>query len=128
MQALLKKITQDSLKTDIPDFSPGDSVSVHLKVVEGNKERVQVLKGVVIARRNGQGHSGTFTVRKVTGGIGVERTFFLHSPAIAKITVDRHGRVRRAKLYYLRDLSGKATRIKEKRYTGKDAAKKAPKE
>ncbi len=115
MQALLKKITEESVKTDIPDFAPGDSISVHLKVKEGEKERVQVIKGVCIARRGGKGHSGTFTVRKVTGGVGVERTFFLHFPRIEKITVDRRGKVRRAKLYYLRDRSGKATRIKEKR-------------
>lgn len=115
MQALLKKITEDSLKTDIPEFGPGDSISVHLKVVEGNKERVQVLKGVVIARRGGEGHEGSFTIRKVTNGIGVERTFFLHFPRIVKITVDRRGKVRRAKLYYLRDRSGKSARIKEKR-------------
>ena len=97
-----------------PDFKPGDSVRVHVRVVEGDKHRIQVFQGVVISRRGG-GTRESFTVRKISGGIGVERMFPLYSPTIDKIEVERHGRVRRAKLYYLRDLRGKAARIEEKR-------------
>jgi large subunit ribosomal protein L19 len=107
-------IDQSSLRTDIPDFAPGDTLKVHVKVVEGNKERVQIFQGVVIRRQNG-GIQETFTVRKVSYGVGVERTFPLHSPIIDKIEVHTRGDVRRAKLYYLRDRVGKSAKIKEKR-------------
>lgn len=104
----------DQLKTEIPDFSPGDTVAVHVKVVEGDKERIQVFEGVVI-KRKGKNIDATFTVRKISQGIGVERVFPLHSPRIAEIKKLRSGKVRRAKLYYLRGLKGKAARIDEKR-------------
>ncbi|MDZ7374747.1 MAG: 50S ribosomal protein L19 [candidate division KSB1 bacterium] len=107
-------VTASQLKTDIPEFGPGDTVAVHVKVVEGDKERVQVFQGVVISRR-GSGLNETFTVRKVSDGIGVERIFPLHSPNIVKIECLRRGKVRRAKLFYLRGLSTKAARIQEKR-------------
>src|SRR5579871_4472432 len=107
-------VDRASLRTDIPDFGPGDNLKVHVRVVEGNCERVQVFQGVVI-RRQGTGVRETFTVRKVSFGVGVERTFPVHSPTIAKIEVDTLGDVRRAKLYYLRGLSGKAAKIKERR-------------
>ena len=107
-------IDRDSLRDDVPDFRPGDTVKVHVRVVEGSRERVQVFQGVVI-RRQGVGVRETFTVRKVSFGVGVERTFPVHSPTIAKLEVATYGDVRRAKLYYLRDLSGKAAKIKEKR-------------
>ena len=103
-----------SLKTGIPDFRPGDTVKVHVKVVEGNKTRIQVYQGVVIARQ-GDGVRETFTVRKVSYGVGVERTFPLHTPIIDKVELVSRGDVRRAKLYYLRDLRGKAAKIKERR-------------
>lgn len=103
-----------SLRDDIPDFRAGDTLNVHVKVIEGSKERVQVFKGVVI-RRQGGGVRETFTVRKVSFGVGVERTFPVHSPNLSKIEVVTRGDVRRAKLYYLRDLRGKAAKIKEKR-------------
>ncbi|HNR68047.1 MAG TPA: 50S ribosomal protein L19 [bacterium] len=101
-------------KSDIPDFHSGDTLAVHVKVVEGDKERIQIFEGVVINRR-GAGLDETFTVRKISQGIGVERIFLLHSPNIAKIERVREGRVRRAKLFYLRGLRGKAARISEKR-------------
>ncbi|GAB38807.1 50S ribosomal protein L19 [Gordonia sp. w5E2] len=107
-------LDKQSLRDDIPAFGPGDTLDVHVKVIEGSKERVQVFKGVVI-RRQGGGVRETFTVRKVSFGVGVERTFPVHSPNIAKIDVLTRGDVRRAKLYYLRDLRGKAAKIKEKR-------------
>ena len=103
-----------SLKSDIPDFRPGDTVKVHVKVVEGNRSRIQVFQGVVI-RRQGGGVRESFTVRKVSFGVGVERTFPVHSPSVAKIEVLRKGDVRRAKLYYLRALRGKKAKIREKR-------------
>ncbi len=109
---LIKVIEQDQFKENIPDFSPGDTVKVHVKVVEGSRERIQVFEGVVIRRRGG-GLGETFTVRRVSYGVGVERTFPLHSPRVDKIEVTRRGRVRRARLYYLRKLRGKAARIKE---------------
>ena len=109
-------VESEYLRDDIPDFRPGDTVKVHVRVVEGNRERIQVFQGVVIARKGG-GLRETFTVRKVSFGVGVERTFPLHSPIISKIEVVTQGRVRRAKLYYLRDRVGKAARIKEKRRT-----------
>jgi large subunit ribosomal protein L19 len=112
MQKLIEEITKDQLRTDLPSFRPGDTVRVHVKVIEGSRERIQVFEGVVIKRRGG-GISETFTVRKVSYGVGVERTFPLHTPKIASIEVVRRGKVRRAKLYYLRNLRGKAARIKE---------------
>jgi large subunit ribosomal protein L19 len=110
----LDSIDAASLRTDIPVFRPGDSVKVHVKVVEGNRSRVQVFQGVVI-RRHGGGVRETFTVRKVSFGVGVERTFPLHSPVVDHLEVVMRGDVRRAKLYYLRDLRGKKAKIKEKR-------------
>ena len=109
----LQHIEETYLKTDIPEFRPGDTVRVHVRVVEGDKERIQVFQGVVIARRGG-GTRETFTVRKLSGGVGVERIFPLHSPIIDKIEVMRQGKVRRAKLYYLRGLRGKKARIEER--------------
>jgi large subunit ribosomal protein L19 len=109
-------IDQDSLRDDIPAFRPGDTLKVHVRVVEGTRERIQVFQGVVI-RRQGSGVQESFTVRKVSFGIGVERTFPVHAPTIAKIEVESRGDVRRAKLYYLRDLRGKAAKIKELRET-----------
>ena len=114
----LDAVDAASLRTDIPSFRPGDTVKVHVKVVEGNKTRVQVFQGVVIAR-SGAGVSETFTVRKVSYGVGVERTFPLHTPIIEKIEVVSRGDVRRAKLYYLRELRGKAAKIRELRETTK---------
>ena len=110
----LDSVDAASLRSDIPDFRPGDTVKVHVKVVEGTRSRIQVFQGVVI-RRHGGGLGETFTVRKVSYGVGVERTFPLHTPIIEKIEVVTRGDVRRAKLYYLRDLRGKAAKIKEKR-------------
>ena len=107
-------VDQSSLRDDIPTFGPGDTVNVHVKVIEGSKERIQVFKGVVI-RRQGSGARETFTVRKISFGVGVERTFPLHTPVIEKIEVATRGDVRRAKLYYLRNLRGKKAKIKEKR-------------
>src|SRR5712692_4955762 len=107
-------VDRTSLRSDVPEFAPGDTVKVHVRVVEGNRERVQVFQGAVI-RRQGSGIRETFTVRKVSFGVGVERTFPVHSPVIAKIEVVTRGDVRRAKLYYLRDRTGKAAKIKEKR-------------
>jgi large subunit ribosomal protein L19 len=107
-------VDQPNLRTDIPNFGPGDEVKVHVKVVEGNKERVQVFQGNVIARQ-GSGVAETYTVRKVSYGVGVERTFPVHTPTVAKLEVVKRGDVRRAKLYYLRDRVGKAAKIREKR-------------
>jgi large subunit ribosomal protein L19 len=107
-------VDRDNLRDDIPDFGPGDTLKVHVRVVEGNRERVQVFQGVVI-RRKGSGARETFTVRKVSFGVGVERTFPVHSPIIASIEVVSRGDVRRAKLYYLRDRIGKAAKVREKR-------------
>jgi large subunit ribosomal protein L19 len=109
-------VDQTSLRDDIPHFGPGDLLKVHVRVVEGNKERVQVFQGNVI-RRQGDGARETFTVRKISYGVGVERTFPVHSPVIARIEVVSRGDVRRAKLYYLRDRIGKAAKVKEKRTT-----------
>jgi large subunit ribosomal protein L19 len=114
MSKLIDQLDQASLRTDVPTFRPGDSVKVHVKVVEGNRSRVQVFAGVVISRA-GDGVREAFTVRKVSFGVGVERTFPVHSPIIDHIDIDRRGDVRRAKLYYLRGLRGKAAKIKEKR-------------
>jgi large subunit ribosomal protein L19 len=107
-------VEKTQIKEDVPEFAPGDTVKVHVRVVEGSRERVQVFEGVVIARR-GSGAGATFTVRKVSFGVGVERTFPLHSPIIAKIERITRGDVRRAKLFYLRDRVGKAAKVKEKR-------------
>ena len=111
---LMNLVEATQLRDDIPAFAPGDSISVHVRVIEGEKERIQKFDGVVISIK-GSGSSKMFMVRKVSNGVGVERIFPLHSPRIAKIELIREGRVRRAKLYYLRGLRGKATRIKEKR-------------
>ncbi len=110
----LDQVDAKSLRDDIPPFRPGDTVKVHVKVVEGNRSRIQVFQGVVIAR-SGSGVRETFTVRKISFGVGVERTFPVHSPSIDHIEVVTRGDVRRAKLYYLRNLRGKAAKIKEKR-------------
>ena len=107
-------VERAQLRDDLPDFRPGDTVKVHVRVVEGNRERIQVFQGAVI-RRQGGGLRETFTVRKVSFGVGVERTFPVHSPSIAKVELVTRGDVRRAKLYYLRDRIGKAAKIKEKR-------------
>ena len=112
MSNIIDVLEQEQLKNDIPAFRPGDTVQVHVKVVEGTRERIQVFEGVVIKIKGG-GIRETFTVRRVAYGVGVERTFPLHSPRIDKIVVKRHGKVRRAKLYYLCGLTGKAARIKE---------------
>ncbi|MBY8910843.1 50S ribosomal protein L19, partial [Salinicoccus roseus] len=111
-QQLINELTKEQLKTDLPEFKAGDTVRVHVRIVEGSRERIQVFEGVVIKRRGG-GISETFTARKISYGVGVERTFPVHSPKIEKIEVTRRGRVRRAKLYYLRNLRGKAARIRE---------------
>ncbi|HOA15023.1 MAG TPA: 50S ribosomal protein L19 [Bacillota bacterium] len=112
---LIKEIEMLQLKADLPDFRPGDTVKVYAKIIEGNRERIQVFEGIVIARQGG-GIGETFTVRKLSSGIGVERLFPLHSPNIDKIEVVKHGSVRRAKLYYLRDRTGKAaTRVRERK-------------
>lgn len=110
---IMATATADQLNTEIPEFCPGDNVDVHIRVVEGDKERIQVFKGLCIQRR-GSGINETFTVRKISGGVGVERIFPLHSPQIAKIERTRAGKIRRAKLYYIRKLRGKAARIDEK--------------
>jgi large subunit ribosomal protein L19 len=110
----LAEVAREGLRTDMPAFEPGDTVRVMVRVKEGEKERLQAFEGLVIAKRGG-GISENFTVRKVSAGVGVERIFPLHSPTVASLDVIRRGRVRRAKLYYLRALSGKAARIKEKR-------------
>ena len=112
MSILLRDVVADQLRKDLPSFRPGDSLRVHVKVREGQRERIQVFEGVVI-RRRGSGISETYTVRKISYGVGVERTFPFHSPKVEKIEVVRRGKVRRAKLFYLRGLSGKAARIKE---------------
>ena len=111
---IIQALEQEQLRSDIPEFRPGDTVRVHVKVVEGSRERIQAFEGVVITRLSG-GVRETFTVRRVSYGVGVERTFPVHSPRLDKIEVVRKGIVRRAKLYYLRNLTGKAARIKERR-------------
>lgn len=114
MNPLIQELTKDQLRSDLPDFRPGDTVRVHVRVVEGSHERIQIFEGVVI-KRKGAGISATYTVRKISSGIGVERTFPVNDPRVAKVEVKRQGRVRRAKLYYLRERHGKAARIAEKR-------------
>ncbi len=113
MSKWIDEIEKEQLKSDVPEFSPGDTVVVSVRVTEGQRERLQAYEGVVIAKRN-RGLNSAFTVRKISHGEGVERVFQTHSPAVAKIEVKRRGDVRRAKLYYLRDRTGKAARIKEK--------------
>lgn len=110
----LLNVERPYLRDDVPEFRSGDTIKVHVRVIEGSKERIQIFQGVVISRRGG-GTRESFTVRKISGSVGVERVFPLHSPTIDKIEVVRHGKVRRAKLYYLRDLRGKAARIEERR-------------
>ncbi|GAA4916013.1 50S ribosomal protein L19 [Streptomonospora salina] len=114
MHTAIQEIEKAQLRSDIPDFRPGDTLNVHLRVTEGNRSRVQVFKGVVI-RRHGAANRETFTVRKISYGVGVERTLPVHSPVIEKLEVVQRGRVRRAKLYYLRHLRGKKARIPERR-------------
>ena len=111
---IVKEITNSQLKTDFPEFGAGDTIQVFVKIVEGNRERIQMFEGVVIKRQGG-GISETYTVRKISSGVGVERTFPLHSPRVDKIKVVKRGKVRRSKLFYLRERSGKSARIKEKR-------------
>ena len=112
---ILEALEKEQMRTDIPDFRPGDTVKVHARIKEGEKERIQIFKGVVIRKRKGA-TGATFTVRKVSYGVGVEKIFPLHSPLVDKIEIITRGRVRRARLYYLRKLRGKASRIKEKRF------------
>jgi large subunit ribosomal protein L19 len=114
-QQLITELTKDFMKSDIPTFRAGDNVRVHVRIKEGNRERIQIFEGLVLKRQNGAGINGTFTVRKISFGVGVERTFPLHTPMIEKIEVTRLGKVRRAKLNYIRSLSAKAARIKERR-------------
>jgi len=114
MHTAIQELEKAQLRTDVPEFRPGDTLNVHVRVTEGTRTRVQVFKGVVI-RRQGSGNRETFTIRKVSYGVGVERTFPIHTPAVEKYEVAARGRVRRAKLYYLRDLRGKAARIRERR-------------
>ena len=114
MNQLVREVESNYLRSDIPEFRSGDNVKVHVRVREGEKERIQIFQGVVISRKGG-GLRESFTVRKISGGIGVERVFPIHSPSIDRIEVVRLGKVRRAKLYYLRDLRGKAARIEERR-------------
>lgn len=111
---IIKALEKEQLRADLPNFQPGDTVKVHVKVKEGSRERIQVFEGVVI-RRNGGGLRETFTVRRVSYGVGVERIFPVHTPKIERIELMKRGKVRRAKLYYLRELHGKAARIKERR-------------
>jgi large subunit ribosomal protein L19 len=113
--SVIRMIEAAGLKADVPEFRPGDRVKVHVRVVEGDKSRIQVFEGDVISRRSGTGLRATFTVRKTSGGVGVERIFPLHSPIVERIEVSRLGKVRRAKLYYLRDRAGKKARIQERR-------------
>ncbi len=114
MSDLLRDVVADELRTEVPEFSPGDTVRVNYRIREGNKERIQAFEGICIGRRGG-GMSETFTVRKISSGIGVERVFPMHAPTVEGVEVIRRGRVRRAKLYYLRNLRGKAARIRERR-------------
>ena len=114
MATVLDKMDRESMRYDVPEFRTGDTVSVYLRIIEGAKERIQVFKGVVLGQKRGK-MGASFTVRKMSHGIGVEKSFPLHSPKIKKIVVDNLGRVRRSKLYYLRELRGKAARIKERK-------------
>ena len=110
---IIERIDREQMRYDMPDFRPGDSVKVHIRIIEGNKERVQIFEGVVIRRRRGL-MGATFTVRKISHGVGVEKTFALHSPRLNKVEIVSHGKIRRSRLYYLRGLRGKAARIKAK--------------
>ncbi len=110
---IIERIDREQMRYDMPDFRPGDSVRVHIRIIEGNKERVQVFEGVVMRRRRGN-MGATFTVRKISHGVGVEKTFALHSPRLNKVEIVSRGKVRRSRLYYLRELRGKAARIKAK--------------
>lgn len=110
---ILDKIDLEQMRFDMPDFRPGDTVKVHIRIIEGNKERVQIFQGVVLKRKRGT-MNATFTVRKISHGVGVEKTFALHSPRIEKVELVTQGRVRRSRLYYLRELRGKAARIRER--------------
>ena len=114
MDPLIKELTAEQIRDDMPEFRAGDTVRVHVRVVEGTHERIQIFEGVVI-KKKGTGIGATYTVRKIASGVGVERTFPVNTPRVAKVEVPRHGRVRRAKLYYLRARSGKAARIAERR-------------
>ena len=111
-----EQITKQYLRTDLPDIKVGDTIKAHQKIKQGDKERIQIFEGVVIAKKHGKGLSGTLTVRRIIGGVGVERTFPLHSPALAKIEVVGRNKVRRAKLYYLRDKIGKKAKLKRKAF------------
>ena len=113
MSNIIERIDREQMRYDMPDFRPGDSVRVHIRIIEGNKERVQIFEGVVIRRRKGN-MGATFTVRKISHGVGVEKTFALHSPRLEKVEIISRGKVRRSRLYYLRERRGKAARIKEK--------------
>ena len=110
---IIERIDLEQMRFDMPDFRPGDTVKVHIRIIEGNKERVQVYQGVVIRRKRGN-MNATFTVRKISHGVGVEKTFALHSPRLEKVEIVTRGRVRRSRLYYLRELRGKAARISER--------------
>lgn len=113
MSTIIERINEEQMRQDIPDFRPGDTVKVHIRIIEGSKERVQIFQGVVIKRKKGT-MNASYTVRKISHGVGVEKTFCLHNPRIEKIEVVTRGRVRRSRLYYLRDLRGKAARIRER--------------
>ena len=113
MSIIIDQIEKENMKFDLPDFRSGDSVKVHIRIIEGAKERIQIFEGVVMARRN-RGMGSNFTVRKISHGVGVEKVFALHNPRLEKVEVVTRGRVRRSKLYYLRDLRGKAARIRER--------------
>jgi large subunit ribosomal protein L19 len=115
MTTLLEKFNSDQLK-ELPDLKPGDTIKVHQKIKEGDKERIQIFEGIIIAKKHGKGISATITVRKIISGVGVERVFPMHSPSIDKIEVMRHGKTRRAKLYYLRTAKGKKARLKNKEF------------
>lgn len=113
MSTIIERINQEQMRQDHPDFRPGDSIKVHIRIIEGNKERVQIFQGVVIKRKKGT-MDASYTVRKISNGVGVEKTFALHNPRIEKIEVVSRGRVRRSRLYYLRNRTGKAARIRER--------------
>ncbi len=113
MSKIIERINLEQMRQDHPDFRPGDNVKVHIRIIEGNKERIQIFQGIVIKRKSGT-MNATYTVRKISHGVGVEKTFSLHNPRIEKIEVITRGRVRRARLYYLRNLTGKAARIRER--------------
>lgn len=126
MQKILDQFNKEQLRTDMPDIRPGDTILVHQKIKEGNKERIQIFEGVVIARKHGKGPNATITVRKVVEGIGVERIFPINSPAISKIEISKHGKVRRSKLYYLRTAKGKKAKIKKREFAAAIVDEEAP--